>query len=402
MYEPPKLNIWWRLTFLVLVIAVSFWLGITAGRNTTANGTFDFSSIFSSEEVSFDLVEEVWQLLNTEYVDADNFDRREVIFGAIRGMIAGLNDPHTVFFDSEQTENFLRGLSGSFEGVGIEIAIRDEALVVIAPLKNSPAHRAGMRAGDRITAIDGETTEGITVEEAVSKIRGPQGTAVVLSVAREGSTDTTDIRIVRDTIEVASVELEIIDGHIAYITINQFAEPTVREFSKIAQEVLQSDVDRIVLDVRNNPGGFLNSTVVIAGWFMEPGTVVVIEESGDGTRSTLTTSGNGALADMPLVVLQNGGSASASEILAGALRDVRAAPIVGEQSFGKGTVQMIEELQGDTTIKLTVARWLTPSGQQINGIGITPTVEVIAQPDDDTDQQLDRALEIVVGLPTSR
>jgi carboxyl-terminal processing protease len=398
MYEPPKTSVWTRFIAIVLVIVISFGIGFAAGKNGVANNTLDFTSLFAGDNVDFTLVEEVWQLINTKYVGANDFDRRAVIFGAVRGMLSGLNDPYTVFFDQAQTDEFLQGLSGSFEGVGIEIAIRDEALVVVAPLKNSPAQHAGIRAGDRIVAIDGDSTGGILVEEAVSKIRGPKGTAVVLSIVHEGSSDTVDIRVVRDTIEIPSVELEIVDGHIAYITINQFGDTTTDEFSRAAQQVLQSDADRVVVDVRNNPGGFLDSAVAIAGWLMEPGNAVVIEEEGDGTRTSLRTSGNAALADMPLVVVQNSGSASASEILAGALRDVRSAPIVGEQSFGKGTVQTIEDLQGNTTIKLTIARWLTPSGQQINGTGIAPTVEVAAA-DDGSDPQRQRALEIVAELP---
>ncbi|MDX1608429.1 MAG: S41 family peptidase [Candidatus Spechtbacterales bacterium] len=389
-------------TFIIVALIFTAGFLIGQGTQTSDKGTgLNLEQIFNGkEEVEFSLIEDVWVLINEKYVAKEELDRRALIFGAIRGMVSELDDPYSVFFNKEETQQFLTSVSGQFEGVGIEISIKEDQLTVVSPLKNTPAHKAGIKAGDKIVAIDGQSTESITLEEAVSKIRGPKGTEVVLTVAREGVDGEIEIPIVRDKIEVPSVEWELIEGNVAYVELTHFSEITGRDFSETAQQILESPADRIVLDVRNNPGGFLDVSINIAGWFLEKGELVVTEELADDVSRKHTSPGPGSLKDLHVVVLQNEGSASAAEILAGALRDHLEADIVGEKSFGKGSVQSFEELPGSTALKLTVARWITPSGQYINDKGIEPTVQVEMPQDleEGQDPQKERAIEIVQSL----
>lgn len=387
-----------------LLVAGVFLLGFGLGRGSDSilqsSPGFQLDNIFEQKDVDFSLVEQVYNLINEKYVAKNELDQRALIFGAIRGMVEQLDDPYSVFFDAKETEDFLSSVSGHFEGIGVEISIKDGALTVIAPLKNTPAARAGVKAGDVIVKIDGESAEGISLEQAVSKIRGARGTQVVLTVVREGTEGELDIPITRDRIDVPSVEWELVDGNVAYIELTHFSETTTRDFTKIAQDILDSPADRIVLDLRNNPGGFLEVSIDVAGWFLEKGETVVTEELADAGNRKHVSPGPGSLKDFPVVVIQNEGSASAAEIVAGALRDNRNAQIVGEKSFGKGSVQAFEDLPGGTSLKITVARWITPSGQYINDKGIEPTI-LSELPEDlleGEDPQKDKAVEVVKGL----
>jgi carboxyl-terminal processing protease len=361
-----------------------------------AESSFQLPPILQDEELDFTTVEYVWNLLNTEYVGANGLDRQAILQGAIRGMLGALDDPYTVFFDDTETSEFLQGLNGTFEGVGIEVSLEEGGLTVISPLKDSPAQLAGIQAGDIIVAIDGTSAVGITLDEAVTKIRGPRDSQVVLRVLRDGK--ETDITVTRDTILVPSVRYEKKEGDVAYIEILQFSEDTDVEFERAAQRALNDGATSIVLDLRYNPGGYLEAAVDVAGWFTPRNTLVVTEREGSGETRQYRAQGPSSLSDIPVVILQNQGSASASEILAGVLRDARSAPIVGEKSFGKGTVQTLEELAGGTSIKFTIARWITPSGQEINGTGIEATVFVEENLETPEDEQLTRALEVAKGL----
>jgi len=388
-----------RILLFVVALGLSFGGGVFVGArflSSDGDSALQLPPILRAEEVSFATVQQVWDILNTEYVGAGGLDRTAIAQGAIRGMLAELDDPYTVFFDNKETSDFLSVLNGTFEGVGVEVALQDEGLVVISPLKDSPAQRAGVQAGDIIRAIDGTPTEGITLDEAVSKIRGPRDSQVVLRMARAGT--ELDITVIRDTITVPSVRYEQKEGGVAYIEIVQFSEDTAAEFERAAQRALNENTKVVVLDLRYNPGGFLEAAVDVAGWFTPRNSLVVTEREGSGETRQHRAQGPSSLADIPVVILQNEGSASASEILAGALRDVRQAPIVGKKSFGKGTVQTLERLDGGTSIKFTIARWITPSGQEINGTGIEATNEVEENRETPEDEQLLKALEVAKGL----
>lgn len=388
------------LLFSVFLLGAGFFSGQALERSSKLSD-FSIPYIFDNKKADFSTIKNVWDIIHTEYVDTDNIDDEALIFGAIRGMLNELGDPHSMFFDREETSQFIDSVTGKFEGVGIEITVRDGELVVISPLKDSPALKAGIRAGDKITAIDGESAADITLEEAVVKIRGPKGTSVVLTVVHEDSGEETDIRITRDTIEVPTISWEMLGDNIAYIEIAQFSENTDVDFEEAVQEILTTSADGIILDLRNNPGGFLDVAVNIGSWLLPEGETIVIEKRQQDSTRIHRSKGPGLLYDFPIVVLQNAGSASASEILAGALRDQKSSPIVGGKSFGKGSVQAFEDLPGGTSIKLTVAHWVTPSGQYINDEGIEPTFEVELSEQDieeGNDPQKEKAIEIMYSL----
>lgn len=388
-----------RSFIVILILAATFGSGVFVGANVLSRNvesSFQLPPILQDEELSFATVQQVWDILNTEYVGSNGLDHQAILQGAIRGMLGALEDPYTVFFDDTETSDFLQGLNGTFEGVGIEVSLEEEGLTVISPLKDSPAQLAGIQAGDVIVAIDGVNAIGITLDEAVTKIRGPRGSQVVLRVRRDGS--ELDITITRDTILIPSVRYEKKEGDVAYIEILQFSEDTDVEFERAAQSALNDGATSIVLDLRYNPGGYLEAAVDVAGWFTPRGTLVVTEREGSGETRQHRGQGPASLVDIPVVILQNEGSASASEILAGALRDARSAPVVGEKSFGKGTVQTLEKLAGGTSIKFTIARWITPLGQEINGTGIEATVFVEENPETPEDEQLEKALEVARAL----
>ena len=337
-----------------------------------------------------------------KYVDHDSLDAQDMINGAINGMLSATGDPYTVFLDEERFTALNEELNGSFEGIGAEVGIKDNILTIVAPLEDSPAQKAGLRAGDKVVEIEGETTTSLTIDEAVKKMRGPKGTELHLKIFRlsDEGTDTKDITVVRDTIHIDSVRVDFLDNDIAHIKLMQFGEDTIREFNTIISKIRQKNSKGIILDVRNDPGGILHTSVVVASKFLPSNAVVVIEEDAKDKRTNLYTTGAHPFLDTPIVILINEGSASASEILAGALRDHRDdVTIVGKQSFGKGSVQELVPTSSATAAKITVAKWLTPNGEQINEKGIAPDVEVEYTNEDyenDNDPQLDKAIEIML------
>ncbi len=357
-------------------------------------------SLFGYRDTDFSLVMEAYQLLKNEFVEPNGIDDKILIHGAVAGMVQSLRDPYTTFFNSEDTKRFLEDSEGKFEGVGMEVGLRNDQFQVISPLKGTPADRAGLLPGDRILEVDGVETNKISVDEAVNLIRGPKGTKVKLTVLREGWDDPREIHITRDVIELPSLEWDLIDGEIAHIGFHHFSRNADVEFKKIALDIMGSPTKGIILDMRGNPGGYLDVSKQIGGWFMEKGEIFVIEDSTKGKREELI-SGTGRLSEYPIVVLINGGSASASEILAGALRDNRDVILIGQTSFGKGSIQSLERLSDGSSIKVTVARWLTPKGETISEKGLTPDIEVEMTPEDHEkgrDPQLDKAIEVIRGM----
>jgi len=391
------------LIAVAALIVLAFWGGYSYGKAQIPSQFLveglSNQTLGQPDSVDFSLFWDAWRVIEQKYVGSDSLDRQEMVFGAIEGMVNALGDPYTTFFPPEEEKLFREDISGSFGGIGAEIGMRDEVVTVIAPLEGSPAQKAGLRAGDKIAAIDGTSTQGMDLNEAVRLIRGEKGSNVVLSVVRNG--DLSDISIIRDTIQVPVIAWEERDG-VAHVQLFSFSARSPEEFSRAMQEVNMAGYDRVVLDLRNNPGGFLEAAQRVAGWFVSPGDVVAIERFGGGEREDeiYRAVGDGSFKDAKIVVLINGGSASASEIVAGALRDVRGTVLVGEKSFGKGSVQELENLRKGA-LKVTVARWLTPKGTSISEEGLDPDITVEITEEDinaGSDPQLERAIQEVKNL----
>lgn len=350
---------------------------------------------YLSNDVSFGQFWDVWNWVKESYYEQPVSDL-DLYYGAMAGLLDGLGDQHSVFFDPEDASDFNEDLEGSFEGIGAEIGMRDDQLVIIAPLEASPAERAGLMPGDAIYAIDGEDSSSLSVEEAVKKIRGEKGTTVTLTVSRDGIEDVLDVPIVRDTISIDSVEWETRDDGIAVISIYLFNEDTTELFTAAVNDVLAQGATGVILDLRSNPGGLLTSAIDVASLWTGKQTVLIEKEQEQETK--FPGSMNARLSDLPTVVLVNGGSASGSEIVAGALQDYGYAKLVGTTTFGKGSVQDYRELDDGSAVKLTVAQWLTPNGRFINEVGIEPdeTVEfTIENLQAGVDPQFDRAIEML-------
>jgi carboxyl-terminal processing protease len=387
-----KLKKFFVSIFLVSIVLTSFGLGIYFGKSQC--------KICPPEEIDFSLFWEAYHKLQEKFVDKEKIDIQKIIYGAISGMVNSLQDPYTVFLTPEQSKRFEEDVKGTFEGVGMEIGIKKGQLQVIAPLEGTPAQRAGLKAGDKILKIDDKSTEGMTLEEAVSLIRGPKGTKVKLTIFREGWEKEREFEIVREVIQVPSLKWEMKDD-IIYLRIYQFSERASFDFAKAAIEILSKPSQKMILDLRDNPGGYLEVAQDIAGWFLEEGKTVVIEDFGNGERKEYKSEGPAKFSDYKIVVIINQGTASGAEILAGALRDNLGTILIGEKSFGKGSVQEMEKLSGGSSLKITVAKWLTPKGKLISEIGLEPDVKVEMTEKDfeeGKDPQLDKAIEILKNL----
>ncbi|MCK4781477.1 S41 family peptidase [Candidatus Parcubacteria bacterium] len=386
------------IVFTLISLCFGFYLGKIEGEKLVIQGVIN-RDLGRPDTVDFSLFWDAWIKLQEKYVDNEELDYQKMVYGAISGMVESLDDPYTVFLPPEDSKIFLEDISGSFEGVGMEIGIRNNQLTIIAPLENTPAQRAGLRPGDKILEVDGISTADIGIEQVVKLIRGPKGTEVVLTIFRKGWAQPEEIKVIRNVIKVPSLKLEILDDNIAYVKIYHFSQKADSDFDKMALEILNSSSEKIILDLRNNPGGYLEVSVDIAGWFLERGDVVVIEDfGGKQPNMEYKARGNAKFSEYPMVILINQGSASASEILAGALQDNLGVKLIGAKSFGKGSVQELEKLPGATSLKITIAKWLTPNGQLITDVGLAPDIEVEMTEEDyekDRDPQLDKAVEII-------
>jgi len=342
-------------------------------------------------------IADAWVILQQNFLNSDQLNPEKALFGAIRGMVSASGDPYTSFFDPDEAKLFLSDTEGSFEGIGAEIGMRKNIITVIAPIHGTPAERSGLRAGDMILQIDEMNTADLTVDQAVANIRGPKGTSVKLLIVREDNEPFT-VEITRDRIDIPALKLSYKEN-IAHIELYNFSQKAGQEFNEAAQDILSKNPRGIILDVRNNPGGYLDMAIEIAGWFLVRDTPVVIEEDRGGNRITDRSTGTGQLKDYPLIVLINEGSASASEILAGALADTLHIRLVGEKSYGKGSVQSLETLSDGSALKITVAKWLTPSGISISDEGIRPDIVVEQTAEDeekDRDPQFEKAKELLL------
>lgn len=351
------------------------------------------------------VLDEVWATIKSEYVDQPIKDS-PLVEGAVKGLVEGLGDPYSIYLSPADTQEFKNEIQGTFEGIGAEIGIKREQLTVIAPLPGSPSERAGLQGGDIILEIDGQSTSGVSLDEAVRRLRGAEGTVVNLTV-KNGEASPRAVNITRSKIEVESVTLEnrrINEGSeavYAYLKLTSFTNTTDVEFKSLTRNLLVDQPQGIVLDLRNNPGGVLDTAVNIASQFLKKDSIILFEEKA-GAKTPYPVATDGELLDRPLIVLVNGGSASAAEILAGALQDNDRAQVIGSRTFGKGTVQNFIELNNQGSLKLTIARWLTPSGRSIDEAGITPDQEIELTGDDynsDRDPQLDAAVRQISKKP---
>ncbi|RJQ37484.1 S41 family peptidase [Candidatus Microgenomates bacterium] len=371
----------------------------------------------SLSTVDFSLFWTVWQKLEDSYYDKTALDGQKFVNGAISGMVGSIGDPYTVFLPPVQNTDFKQTMAGQFHGIGAELGMKDKQIIVVAPLDGSPAEKAGVKGGDIIFKVDGKSIEGWNINQAVEKIKGPKGTPVVISVLHKDDNKLTDIKIVRDVITVKSVVMWVkkvkdidkidlkkyADQEVAYFRLSQFGDNTNQEWLGLANKLalkLNEDkkVKGMILDLRNNPGGYLTDATFIAAEFIKEGNTVVIQDKGNGERTEFTASRKGLLLDIPLVILINKGSASASEIVAGAMRDYKRAKLIGDVSFGKGTIQTAEDLGNKGAgLHVTIAKWITPKETWVHGKGLTPDITVALDPKDPTrDTQLEKAVEELV------
>jgi len=393
-----------KLVFVVLLMVLVGGTGFRLGWRKRGS-----AFVSPNDRTDLSLFWHVWQRLEDRYLDHSVLDSSKMVYGAISGMVSALGDPYTAFFPPQDNKVNKEDLSGEFGGVGIQLGYKDHILAVISPLDDTPAYHAGVKAGDLILrikdekkAIDRETNK-ISLPEAVRLIRGQQGTTVVLTLARDGKEEPFDVPIVRGRIIVPSLKtewLESNDQRIAYIHILQFSEVMYDQWREWVEEVVKSknrsDFAGVILDLRNNPGGFLDGAVFIASEFIDKG-IVVEQESSDGRKQTYRASGKGKLFEAPLVVLVNHGSASAAEILAGSLQYYQRGEVIGEKTFGKGTVQEPEDFPDGSGLHITISRWLIPGGKSIDKEGISPDIVVEEKAIDEEDLILEKGKEILLN-----
>ena len=412
-----------KITQTVVIVLIAFFVGYFFGINKINYDWKNYKpqiNVTSKEpppgvaNIDFSPFWTVWQKIETDYYDKTKIDPQKMLNGAIAGALQSLDDPFTVYLPPVQNDNFKQGLAGQFSGIGAELGVKGSNIVVIAPLAETPAEKSGIKAGDIIVKVDGKSTAGWSITQAVDKIRGERGTEVILTVIHKDiNNKQVDIKIIRDTITVKSVEgyikkaseienIKVSDDKknlkVAYIRLSQFGDNTNKDWTdliiKLSGQIrTDKDVKGIILDLRNNPGGYLTDAVFIASEFLNQGTPVVTEDDVIN-KKTLYANRNGQLTSAPLIVLINRGSASASEIVAGALRDNKKTQLIGETSFGKGTIQQAEDLGLGAGLHVTIAKWLTPSGTWVNGKGLAPDIEVKLDPNNPAhDTQLEKAVQ---------
>ncbi len=377
--------------FLLLIAGSLGWqLGIQMERQRISREMQSFEDKFNltgsgitftedpEKEVDMELFWTVWRMLDRHYVDPKALEVDALRFGAVKGLVEGVDDPYSAFMTPVESSEFQESLQGKLEGIGAELTLRDGGIVVVAPLKGSPAQAAGLLPADIITHVNDESMEGFSLQEVVQRIRGPKGSQVILTVFRSSTSEELTITITRDEIRVPSVESEVLEtgsGSVGYLVLNQFGDTTTIEARDALKHILESPIEGLILDLRFNGGGYLEGAIDISSFFLKKGKIVSVHRRGEEAESQYAF-GDPLMPDLPMVVLINEGSASASEIVAGALQDHKRATIMGATSFGKGTVQEVIDLPGGSSLRVTVAKWHTPSGRDLSKEGVKPDIEI--------------------------
>ncbi|MEK7539543.1 MAG: S41 family peptidase [Patescibacteria group bacterium] len=390
---------------VAFLVALFFILGVSIGNHNRPE--IDKVIGLSNKETQvatkadFSSFWKVWNMINEKYPTTNKISDQNKVYGAISGLVSSLNDPYSVFFTPDDAKTFEDEIAGNFTGIGMEVGIKDNILTVIAPLKDTPAYRANIKPGDKILKIDKTITSDLSIEKAIKLIRGEKGTAVTLTIFRKGNKDPIEVKILRDIINIPTLDTEFRPDGIFVIKLYSFSASSASFFRDAIKKFAESGTDKLLLDLRGNPGGYLDAAVDISSWFLPSGKVVVTEDYGHNKKSKILRSKgyNMFIDKLKFVILIDNGSASASEIVAGAMQDQGRAKLVGSQSFGKGSVQEAEKITPDTLLKITVARWLTPNGTSISEKGLTPDYVVEFTPKDISekkDPQLDKAVELLL------
>ena len=433
-FMPPKSN-FRVIPALFLLCLITFLVGVQVGSGDKSNwpswvskisnysqNKSQTQSVQNSPQTAKDLGNfwQVWDLIHNDHIDRATFEDQAFIDGAIKGMVEGAGDPYTVYLPVEKNVQFNESLSGRYSGIGAELGMEADQLLIVTPIDDTPAFNAGLLAGDLILEINGEPTQNLSIPDAVKKIRGTAGTSVKLKILHKADgSQPQDVTITRSDITIKSVKFDqerlakssgsgesaadFTKEGIAYIRMSRFGDDSVSEWNLAVNKALADtrSLKAVILDLRNNPGGYLNVAIELGGDFVGKGTPIVIQENSDGTRNSFTSNGQGRFINVPVIVLVNEGSASASEILAATLREDRTdVTLVGKKTYGKGTVQEKKDLPDGSGVNITVAKWLTPKGTWVHKVGIMPDVEVTLTPEDITaqrDTQLMKALEIARG-----
>ncbi len=387
-----------KLVLILAAVVIAAGFGLFGYRLGQQHPVISGAGSDSLSGADWPLFDETVSIIKTNYYKSDKLKDNDLFYGALEGLVKSLGDPYSSFFRPTDAKKFEEDVKGSFGGIGAEIGIQNNQLVVVAPMKGTPAEKAGLKSADKIMKIDNKTTNDLTVEEAVKLIRGDIGTDVVLLIYREGWNETKEFKITRAKIDVPTLDWKMKDNNILYIRLYGFNANASDLFYQAALSGLIDGAKGVVLDLRDNPGGFLDTAVDLSSWFLERGQPVVQERFANQPLKIFRANGNQALNKLPAVVLINEGSASASEIMAGALRDNRGIKLIGKKSFGKGTVQQLETLSDGSSLKVSIAEWLTPNGTSINEKGLAPDTEVDLKEEDfkaGRDPQLDKAMEIL-------
>lgn len=396
-------NIIYVLVSIILILGV-FTLGLYIGysRRPEIDKVTNITNKNANLETNADFAPfwKAWNILKEKSIYSDKITDQDRVWGAIQGLAGASGDAYTTFFNPDDNKLFKEQIKGSFSGIGAEVGMKDKVLTVIAPLKDTPAWNAGLKKGDKILKVDGTNTTDLSVDKVISMLHGEKGTPVTITILRDGENKTREIKIVRDTIEIPTIDTEKRDDGIFVIKFYSFSENSDRLFAKALQEFAQSGDHKLILDLRGNPGGYLESAVNIGSWFIDEGKVIVTEDFGTNKKAQVYRShGPRVFTDkLQFVVLVDGGSASAAEILAGALKEHGIATLVGEKTFGKGSVQELVDITPETSLKVTVAKWLTPNGVSISQAGLEPDVKVpytVKDYEASVDPQMNKAVEIL-------